>query len=58
MLTADYKTSDEAQKAIAEKINEVLPGEVSADCFSQGGQHQGLRSPNCSASTAPRSSPT
>ncbi len=39
VLTADYKTTDEAQKAIAESINKFYRREVSADRFQQGRQH-------------------
>ena len=41
VLTADYKTTDEAQNAIADKITTVLPGQISANCLNQGRQRQG-----------------
>ena len=58
VLTADYKTTDEAQKAIAENINKFYQEKYPQIASSKGGQHQGLQSPSCSASIAPRSSPT
>ncbi len=42
VLTADYKTTDEAQKAIADNINKFYQREISADRLQQSRQRQGL----------------
>ena len=42
LLTADYKTTDEAEKAIADNLNKFYDRQISADCVQQSLQHQGF----------------